>query len=70
MALRLLAFKQIYKILGMDKLEFNNSNQIKLPKKRQHQNDDSECKFYKNIILQETQRIFSNKKLFDRIYLH
>jgi hypothetical protein len=43
MALRLLAFKQIYKILGMDKLEFNPSNSIKLPKKRQHQNEESEC---------------------------
>jgi len=34
MALRLLAFKQIYKILGMDKLEIPNNNSNKLPKKR------------------------------------
>jgi hypothetical protein len=50
MALRLLAFKQIYKILGMDKLEFNPSISIRLPKKRQHQNEESECELKNELI--------------------
>ena len=46
MALRLLAFKQIYKILGMDKLEIINTNLNKLPKKRQHPPEESESMHY------------------------
>jgi zinc finger RNA-binding protein len=43
MALRLLAFKQIYKILGMDKLEFvSNATNNRMPKKRQHTSEDNE----------------------------
>ena len=44
MALRLLAFKQIYKILGMDKLEIPNNNSNKLPKKRHLPPEELESK--------------------------
>ncbi len=45
MALRLLAFKQIHKILGMD-LIIN-----RIPRKRQRDNseNDNECKFFEKI---------------------
>lgn len=41
MALRLLAFKQIYKILGMECLNTSYSN--KVAKKRQHSSTENEC---------------------------
>ena len=46
MALRLLAFKQIYKILGMDKLDLISNNAFKFPKKRQHPTDENESKTF------------------------
>jgi hypothetical protein len=44
MALRLLAFKQIFKILGMEKLEFSTHyyNNNKLPRKRQYPAGENE----------------------------
>jgi hypothetical protein len=48
LALRLFAFKQIYKILGMEKIEFTSHFHNKLPRKRQHPTGDNEhqSKFY------------------------
>ena len=51
MALRLLAFKQIYKILGMDKLETINYNLTNPPKKRQHPYGDNESKFIAKVLI-------------------
>jgi hypothetical protein len=48
MALRLLAFKQVFKILGMEPIVYQSQNNSKFAKKRQHEDvgDEGLCFFF------------------------